>query len=125
MSIEMRPIAVEETPITKTTFKLQGWEKKTATENGEKYYYWILPLPKDNPDENAPALISSASDEYLELNLPKGRYVVELYDLAGLGYCESEEEIEILYRALTGYDIYEKLIDVGADEEEEKQNNKK
>lgn len=119
MSVEMKPIAVPETPITKTTFELQGWERKVKTENGEKIHYWILPLPKDNPDEEAPVLISSASDEYSELDLQKGRYVVELYDLYGLGYCESEEEIEILYRALTGFDIYAKLIDIDKLDEEE------
>jgi hypothetical protein len=27
--------------------------------------------------------------------------------LNGLGFCKSEEEIEILYRALTGREIYE------------------
>ncbi len=109
MSSEIKPILIEETPITKTTFKLQGWEKKEGNDNGIKFTYWILPLPKDNPDDidNLPMLISSAHDEYEELNLPKGRYVVEVYNFAGLGYCESEEEIEILYRALTGYDIYE------------------
>ena len=75
------PIVIDETPITETTFKNQGWEKKTETMGDEEYEYWILPLPKDNPDEEAVCLISSANDEYEELLLEKGHYVVELLNL--------------------------------------------
>lgn len=102
------PIEIDETPITETTFKAQGWEKKTETMDDEEYTYWILPLPKDNPDEDAVYLISSADDEWDELALPKGQFVVELFNLNGLGYSESEEQIEILYRALTAKDVYKK-----------------
>ena len=96
-------------PITEETFERQGWEKITETEGEgdekETFSYYVLPLPKDNPDENCPFLISSADDEYLELGLNKGEYFVEIADFFGLGMCSNEEELEILYRALTNVNI--------------------
>ena len=64
-------------PITKETFERQGWEKHTEVDDEDspeptKYTYYILPLPKDNPDENGPILVSSADDEWEELGLKKG-----------------------------------------------------
>ncbi len=97
-------------PITQDTFERQGWEKITE-EDGESeeeqltYTYWVLPLPKDNPDENCPVLISSADDEWKELGLKKGEYYVEIADFFGLGVCKTEEELEVLYRSLTNIDI--------------------
>lgn len=108
MKVQIKPIAIDETPITISTFKSQGWEKQTTIECGEKYHHWTLNLPKDNPDENTAQLISSANDEWKELGIKKGHYVVELYEFNGLGYSECEEEIEILYKVLTGKDIYDK-----------------
>ena len=98
------------TPITEETFERQGWVMMVDKEEGddrdsEEYYYWILPLPKDNPDENAPVLISSCNDDYQDLGIKKGEYMVEMEDMYGLGLCTSEEEIEILYRALTKSEI--------------------
>jgi hypothetical protein len=93
------------TPITEATFKKYDWERVEETDeddDGGKYYFWILPLPVDNPDENAPTLISCADDEWNLLGIPEGTYVIEIEDMNGLGYCQYEEEIEILYRALTG-----------------------
>jgi len=97
-------------PITEETFERQGWEKITETEDGDEegldsYTYWMLPLPKDNPDDECPYLISSADDEYLQLGINKGEYIVEVADFFGLGLCTTEEELEILYRALTKEDI--------------------
>jgi len=97
-------------PITKETFERQGWEKhteyeETNSEEPTKYTYYILPLPKDNPDEHAPIFISSANDEWKELGLNKGEYIVEISDFFGLGICKTEEELEILYRALTKRDL--------------------
>ena len=107
-------IEFPETPITEKTFEEQGWLKIEDIEEDEDeeggttvYYYFALPLPKDNPDENCPLLISNCNDEYMELGIPKGHYYVELEDMNGLGFCQSEEQIEILYRALTGREIYE------------------
>lgn len=93
------------TPITEETFERQGWEMKVEKEQGEEYYYFVLPLPKDNPDKNAPTLVSSCNDDYSDLNIKKGEYFVEMENMFGLGICTSEEEIEILYRALTKTEI--------------------
>lgn len=94
------------TPITEETFERQGWKMMVETEestdgDNEEFYYWTLALPRDNPDPNSPILISSCNDDYLDLNIKKGQYYVEIEDMNGLGLCTSEEELEILYRALT------------------------
>ena len=59
------------TPITKKTFIRQGWEKcieEEVDEEGEvtKFFYWVLPIPKDNPDDDCAQIISSANDEWEE-----------------------------------------------------------
>ena len=107
-------IEFPETPITEDTFKRQGWlkiEEFEEDEDGEGdtyvYYYYVLPLPKDNPDEACLVMISSCNDESKELGLPNGQYYVELEDMNSLGFCKSEEEVEILYRAMTGRELYE------------------
>ena len=100
-------------PITEKTFERQGWEKITETEHEDEedggesstFSYYILPLPKDNPEDEAPVLISNADDEYSQLGLKKGEFVVEIADFFGLGLCTTEEELEILYRALTKMDL--------------------
>ena len=97
-------------PITEETFERQGWEMvvdNDIDEDGEldEYYYFILPLPKDNPDENSIVLISSANDDYKTLEIEKGEYHVEINGSYGLGRCESEEELDVLYRALTRQNI--------------------
>ena len=75
------------TPITEDTFERQGWEMIVDKDtDGDEYYYFVLPLPKDNPDENCPVLISSCNDDYEELGIVKGEYFVELEDLFGLGF---------------------------------------
>ena len=97
--------------ITEKTFERQGWEKIRESEESESdeapytYYYWILHLPKDNPDENCPVLISTTNDSYKELGLKKGEYLVELENYYSLGQCGTEEELQILYQALTGQPI--------------------
>ena len=95
--------------ITEKTFERQGWEKVTEideeSEEPETYTYYVLPLPKDNPDENCPVLISSADDEWKDLGIKKGEYFVEVADFFGLGLCTTEEELEILYRSLTHQEI--------------------
>jgi hypothetical protein len=45
------------------------------------------------------------NDEWKDVGLPEGSYVIELEEFFGLGFCESEEQLEILYRALTGQEI--------------------
>jgi len=98
------------TPITEETFERQGWEmivENEETEEGEldEYYYWILPLPKDNPDSEAVCLVSCANDEWKPLGIEEGEYMIEIEGLHGLGLCTNEEELEILYRALTRSEI--------------------
>ena len=106
MSENINPIEFPETYITEKTFERQQWEKIVEDDTGRNSgYYYILPLPKDNPSEDAPCLISSMNDEWDSLEIPMGNYIVEIEDLLGLGLCESEEQLEILYRALTGEEI--------------------
>jgi hypothetical protein len=71
-------------------------------------WYYILPIPKDRDDPYCLKLISNATDEnglLKEMGLAPGTFFVELMDNDGLGYCQTEEEIEILYKALTGKDL--------------------
>ena len=95
------------TPITEETFERQGWEMVVEKEedDSEEYYYFVLPLPKDNPDEGAPVLLSSANDDCKTLGINEGEYYVEIDGTNGLGLCTNEEELEILYRALTRTEI--------------------
>lgn len=74
----------------------------------EEAYYWTLPLPKYRTDPYAPLLISNASDEgqeVIQFGIKPGAYGVELMDTEGLGFCTSEEELEVLYKVLTGGNI--------------------
>jgi hypothetical protein len=100
------PITFPETLITEETFERQGWEKITEDESeGPAGHYFVLPLPKDNPSDDGPMLISSMNDEWQDIGLPEGSYVVEIEDFFGLGFCESEEQLEILYRSLTAQEL--------------------
>ena len=117
------------TPITEETFIRQGWRKCDVNEPlfdefGEDLdemedeeieepiekpeaiaWYYTLSIPKDRTDPYCPRLVSNATDEsglLKEMELPEGTFFVELMDWDGLGYCQSEEAIEILYKALTG-----------------------
>jgi len=92
-------------PITDAIFIKQGWTKNEETEDGTTFYYWTLPLPKDNPDRTAPVLISTANDEWESIGLQEGQYAVEIFEFHGLGYCECEQDIEDLYAVLTGSEI--------------------
>lgn len=121
------------TPITEETFERQGWKKIDVNEplfeeedfldemeEGDEdesienereepqAFYYILSIPKDRTDPYCPKLISNATDEnglLKEMGLEPGTFFVELMDWDGLGYCETEEDIEILYKALTGKDL--------------------
>ena len=71
-------------------------------------WYYTLAIPKDRNDPYCPRLVSNATDEsglLKEMELPEGTFFVELMDWDGLGYCQSEEDIEILYKALTGTNL--------------------
>jgi hypothetical protein len=120
------------TPITEETFIRQGWRKcdvneplfedfgEDEDEMGDEEmeepmekpeaiaWYYTLALPKDRTDPYCPRLVSNATDEsglLKEMELPEGTFFVELMDWDGLGYCQSEEDIEILYKALTGKNL--------------------
>ena len=97
----MIPIKIHSTPITEETFKKQGWTKESDEDmKGNAITYWILTLPKNSKDPYSPCMISSFSNQKLK-GLKEGEYVVELNDFGGLGFCASEEEIEVLYEILT------------------------
>ena len=120
------------TPITEETFIRQGWRKCDVNEPlfdefGEDLdemedeeieepiekpeaiaWYYTLSIPKDRTDPYCPRLVSNATDEsglLKEMESPEGTFFVELMDWDGLGYCQSEEAIEILYKALTGTNL--------------------
>jgi len=69
-----------------------------------------MALPKNSFDKYVPLLVSNASDEIPELKalgLSEGEYFIEMLDTSGLGFSSTEEELEILYKALTGKYIEE------------------
>jgi len=120
----MRRVRLQATPITEETFKRQNWKRhlsedfdfeetegdESDSEDDDQPYFFTLPLPKDRIDKYAPMLVSNSSDELEALKgmgLAPGQYFIELLDTDGLGYCTTEEELEILYRALTGKYIEE------------------
>ena len=87
----------------------EGDEMEEPTDASEAIaWYYTLSIPKDRTDPYCPKLVSNATDEsglLKEMELPEGTFFVELMDWDGLGYCQSEEDIEILYKALTGKDL--------------------
>lgn len=119
----MRKVRLHATPITEETFKRQGWKRHLSEdvvdlnqsmddedEDDNKPYFFTLPIPKDRVDRYSPHLVSNSSDELEALRnmgLKEGQYFIELLDSDGLGFCTTEEELEILYRALTGKYIEE------------------
>jgi hypothetical protein len=110
-----KEIKLNMTPITEKTFERQGWNKISvgdgeSTEGDD--YYFTLALPKNRDDDFAPMFVSNATDEGLllkELGLKPGQFFIEIMDMDGLGFCGSEEELDVLYSALTGEDIEENL----------------
>ena len=123
----MRKVRLHATPITEETFKRQKWKKHlsedfdlnqsmnnddedTDDDDKDKPYFFTLPIPKDRIDKYSPHFVSNSSDELEALKtmgLKPGQYFIELLDTEGLGFCTTEEELEILYRALTGKYIEE------------------
>jgi len=114
-----KEIKLPMTPITQNTFIRQGWKKIQADDDNDEesndvngHHYWTLPIPKYRDDEFSPQLISNSTDEQLilkELGLKSGQFFIEICDMDGLGFCSSEEELDILYSALCGEDIEENL----------------
>jgi hypothetical protein len=82
-----------------------------SSESDSEVYYYTLPLPRNRGDEYAPRLTSNSTDEIgilKDMGLSPGTFFVELMGTEGLGYCDSEEELEILYKVLTGEEIESK-----------------
>ena len=118
----MRKPKLKLTPITEETFKRQGWQKHDVDdielfdepqykreddedEDDDMPYFFTLPIPKNRIDRYAPMFISNVSSDLEELKsmgLKPGQYFIEMLDMDGLGFCTSEEELEILYKSLTG-----------------------
>lgn len=113
-----------QTPITEATFIRQGWirneiiyseagggfDDDEINDEEVEHYYFSLALPKGRKDEYAPSLISNSTDETIaikEAGLKPGQFFVEIMNSDGLGFCTTEEELEILYYALTGENIEE------------------
>jgi hypothetical protein len=123
--MKSKEIKLPLTPITDETFKRQKWykhmvgdvmsvddeEDEYSSESDEEVYYYTLPLPRSRGDEYAPRLSSNSTDEIgilKDMGLAPGTFFVELMGTDGLGYCASEEELEILYKVLTGEEIEDK-----------------
>jgi len=118
--MKTKEIKLNMTPITENTFKRQGWHKisvgddeamEDADSDSDDYYFSIA-LPKDRDDEFAPMFVSNSTNEgnlIKEIGLKPGQFFIEIMDMDGLGFCASEEELDVLYSALTGEDIEENL----------------
>ena len=92
-------ITMPQTPITDHSFKKWGAIKIEENDGESDFYYWILPLPLNDDMNDRPTLISIASDEWKNMDLNEGEYLVTLFD--NLPMLETEEEIELLYKILT------------------------
>jgi len=118
--MKTKEIKLNMTPITENTFKRQGWNKISVgddeamedTDSGSDDYYFSIALPKGRDDEFAPMFVSNSTNEgnlIKEIGLKPGQFFIEIMDMDGLGFCASEEELDVLYSALTGEDIEENL----------------
>jgi len=124
--MKQKEIRFPETSITEETFERQGWKKHYVDEqdgffdldnsddeeeeDDNRPYYFTLPLPKDQRDKYRPYLVSNASDETRALKnagIIPGCFFVEMMGTDGLGFCTTEEELEVLYKALVGENIEE------------------
>ena len=128
--MKQKEIRFPETSITEETFERQGWKKHYVDEqdgffdtnspldddedeeDGDKPYYFTLPLPKDQRDKYRPYLVSNATNEtraIKDIGLLPGCFFIEMMGTEGLGFCTTEEELEVLYYALVGESIEEKF----------------
>lgn len=107
------------TPITLETFKNQNWVKVDVEEgfgdDDSEFkmvpdFYYKLNIPKERNDDYAPSFVSSLSSDrraLTDMGFKPNEFMIQLHDMDGLGMCKYEEELEALYKLLTGYDIYE------------------
>ncbi len=97
-------VTIPQTPITEHSFKKWNAIKIDDIDiNDMEYYYYIIPLPNDSIDDisERPTIISTASDEWQNLEIEEGRFLVSLFDWEDLPFIETEEEVELLYKILT------------------------
>ena len=101
-------IIVPETPITEASFEKWKSHRIDVSDDGETYFYYIIPLIDVGEEElldieSVPALFSSESDEFVDEN---GNiiFTMRLFD-ADLPEITTEEEVEILYNILTKKDL--------------------
>jgi len=96
-------ITMPQTPITDHSFKKWKAIRIDETDGDVNFYYWILPLPNndDLDASNRPTLVSTANDEWKNMDLEEGQYLVSLFDWNDLPMLETEEDIELLYKILT------------------------
>ncbi len=99
----MSMITMPQTSITDHSFKKWNAIRVEETDGENEYYYWIIPMPNDNDMDvsEKPTLISTADDEWKNLDLDEGQYLVSLFDHYELPMIETEEEVELLYKILT------------------------
>ena len=98
------------TPITEETFERQGWQRHDISDmigvsDESEHYFFTLALPKERKDMYAPCLVSNSTDQkdlLKEIGLKPNQFFVEIMEMDGLGFCASEEELEVLYNVLTG-----------------------
>lgn len=108
------------TPITEDTFKRQGWmqhnlsdlfeKDDSKTDSKTEHCFYTLPIPKSRKDIYAPNFISNSTDQIdllKEIGLKPNQFFIEIMNMDGLGFCASEEELEVLYQFLTGKHIEE------------------
>jgi len=129
--MKQKEIRFPETSITEETFERQGWKKHYVDEDDgffdtgrsvddeedeeddeNRHYYFTLPLPKDKRDKYRPYLVSNATNDtraLKETGLLPGCFFIEMMGTDGLGFCTTEEELEVLYYSLVGESIEEKF----------------
>lgn len=105
-------ITFPQTPITDSSFK--KWDaikyEEESEETGEKFYYYIIPLPNhwDDDTSSRPALLSTSNDEWNIIGIKKGEYKISVFDYGELPLLETEEEVELLYYLVTKEELTSK-----------------
>lgn len=102
-------ITVPQTPITDATFDKWKAHKIEIEDDGDKFYYYIVPLVDVDEKEierieAIPALFSSESDEFTD-EAGNKIFTMRLFD-EDLPELTTEEEVEILYSILTKRSIF-------------------
>jgi hypothetical protein len=94
-------ITMPQSPITDHSFKKWGAIRVEESDGESEYYYWIIPIPKleEFDVSERPTLISTANDEWKNMEIKEGEYLISLFE--NVPMMETEEEIELLYKILT------------------------